>query len=95
MKVQKKILAVDDNPDNTTIIEELFYEDYDLRTAATGEEALKIAIDFQPDLILLDIILPDMDGYEVCRRLKALLAFPYEDHHGNGQRNIKGQSYRL
>ena len=70
MKVQKKILAVDDNPDNTTIIEELFYEDYDLRTAATGEEALKIAIDFQPDLILLDIILPDMDGYEVCRRLR-------------------------
>ncbi|MFZ2145824.1 MAG: response regulator [Sedimentisphaerales bacterium] len=70
MKAQKKILAVDDNPDSTTIVEELFHEDYDLRTAATGEEALEIALDFQPDLILLDIILPDMDGYEVCRRLR-------------------------
>jgi DNA-binding response OmpR family regulator len=70
MKAQKKILAVDDNPDNTTIVEELFHEDYDLRTAATGEEALDIALDFQPDLILLDIMLPDIDGYEVCRRLR-------------------------
>ena len=68
MKAQKKILAVDDNPDNTTIVEELFHEDYDLRTAATGEEALEIALDFQPDLILLDIILPDMDGYESTPR---------------------------
>ncbi len=71
MKAQKKkILAVDDNPDNTTIVEELFHEDYDLRTVATGEEALEIALDFQPDLILLDIMLPDMDGLEVCRRLR-------------------------
>jgi len=69
-KQKKKMLAVDDNPDNTTIVEELFHEDYDLRTAATGEEALEIALDFQPDLILLDIMLPDMDGYEVCRRLR-------------------------
>ena len=71
MKAQKKkILAVDDNPDNTTIVKELFREDYDLRTAATGKEALEMATDFQPDLILLDIMLPDMDGYEVCRRLR-------------------------
>ncbi len=69
-KQKKKMLAVDDNPDNTTIIEELFHEDYDLRTAATGEEALDIALDFQPDIILLDIMLPDMDGYKVCRRLR-------------------------
>jgi len=69
-KQKKKMLAVDDNPDNTAIVEELFHEDYDLRTAATGEEALEIALDFQPDLILLDIMLPDMDGYEVCRRLR-------------------------
>ena len=71
MKAQKKkILAVDDNPDNNTIVEELFHEDYDIRAAATGEEALEIALDFQPDLILLDIMLPDMDGFEVCRRLR-------------------------
>ena len=70
MQVQKKILAVDDNPDNTTIVVELFGENYDLRTAATGKEALDIALDFQPDVILLDIMLPDMNGYEVCRRLR-------------------------
>ena len=70
MKAKKKILAVDDNPNNIAIVEELFSEHYDLRTAATGEEALEIALDFQPALILLDIMLPDMDGYEVCRRLR-------------------------
>ena len=70
MNKQKKILAVDDNPNNTAIIEELFDEHYDLRTAANGDEAIKIALEFQPDLILLDIMMPDMDGYEVCRRLR-------------------------
>jgi DNA-binding response OmpR family regulator len=70
MDKKKKILAVDDNPDNTVIIEELFGEHYDLKTAASGKEAIKIALDFQPDLILLDIMMPDMDGYEVCRRLR-------------------------
>ena len=70
MQIQKKILAVDDNPDNTTIVVELFGENFDLRTAATGNEALDIALDFQPDVILLDIMLPDMNGYEVCRRLR-------------------------
>ena len=70
MSTKKKILAVDDNPDNNAIVEELFDENYDLRLAATGAEALKIAADFVPDLILLDIMLPDIDGYEVCRRLR-------------------------
>ncbi len=70
MSTKKKILAVDDNPDNTAIVEELFDEKYDLKVAATGAEALKIAMEFLPDLILLDIMLPDIDGYEVCRRLR-------------------------
>jgi len=70
MQAQKKMLAVDDNPDNTAIIEELFGEHYDLKTAATGGEALDITLDFVPDIILLDIMLPDIDGYEVCRRMR-------------------------
>jgi CheY-like chemotaxis protein len=70
MKAKKKLLAVDDNPDNIAIIEELFQDKYDLRTASRGEEALKIALDFQPDIILLDIMMPGMDGYEVCQRLR-------------------------
>jgi len=70
MQIPKRILAVDDNPDNIAIAEELLGEDYDLRTATTGEEALEIALDFRPDIILLDIMLPDIDGYEVCRKLR-------------------------
>ena len=70
MQAKKKILAVDDNPDNGAIIEELFGDRYDLRAATTGEEALEIAQDFQPDIVLLDIMMPGLDGYEVCQRLR-------------------------
>lgn len=70
MNERKKMLAVDDNPDNTAIIEELFGETYDLKVATLGQEAIEIAVKFQPDVILLDIMLPDMDGYQVCRRLR-------------------------
>jgi len=71
MQPRKKILTVDDNPSNNEIVQEILSDDYDLQMASTGEEALKIATDFRPDLILLDIIMPGMDGYEVCRRLRA------------------------
>jgi two-component system sensor histidine kinase/response regulator len=67
---KKRMLAVDDSPNNNAIIEELFGDYYDLRTATTGEEALQIAQTFQPDIVLLDIMMPGMDGYEVCRRLR-------------------------
>jgi len=70
VQTQKKILVVDDNPECIAISEELLAEHYHLRIARTGEEALQIALDFIPDLILLDIMMPDMDGYEVCRRLR-------------------------
>ena len=70
MQKKMKMLAVDDNPNNNVIIEELFCDQYDLRTAMTGEDALEIAKDFQPDIVLLDIMMPGMDGYEVCRRLR-------------------------
>jgi two-component system alkaline phosphatase synthesis response regulator PhoP len=70
MQTRKKILVVDDDPNVIAIAKELLDEDYNLKTATTGEEALKIARDFIPDLILLDIMMPGMDGYEVCRRLR-------------------------
>ena len=70
MQKKKKMLAVDDNPNNNAIIEELFGDHYDLRTAMTGEEALEIAQTFEPDIVLLDIMMPGMDGYEVCKRLR-------------------------
>lgn len=65
------ILAVDDTPDNLLLISSLLKDDYHLRVANGGERAIKIAqSDNPPDLILLDIMMPDIDGYEVCRILK-------------------------
>ena len=66
------ILVVDDTPENLTLMSGLLKESYRVKVANGGERALKIAIsDTPPDLILLDIMMPEIDGYEVCRRLKA------------------------
>lgn len=68
-----KILAIDDNQDNLTIFETLIREafpDSRVFTALNGQSGLEIAMREEPDMILLDILMPDMDGYEVCRRLK-------------------------
>jgi signal transduction histidine kinase len=68
---KKKILIVDDIPSNIQILAEAMRDDYQIIFATKGEEALKIAMaDQPPDLILLDIMLPDIDGYTVCRHLK-------------------------
>ena len=65
------ILVVDDTPDNLSLMSELLRDDYTIRLANNGERALKLANHEQPPhLILLDIMMPEMDGYEVCRRLK-------------------------
>jgi len=70
MPTQRKILAVDDDPNNIAILEELLEDHYVLKTSSNGEQALETAPDFLPDMILLDIMMPGMDGYEVCRRLR-------------------------
>ncbi|MBI5801964.1 MAG: response regulator [Verrucomicrobia bacterium] len=65
------ILLVDDHAANRhTLIELLDNPDYRLVEAADGPEALKLAAQLQPDLILLDVMMPEMDGFEVCRRLR-------------------------
>src|SRR5262244_2428635 len=66
-----RILIVDDHPTNVAILEEILEEHYTLKTATCGEEALAIALDFQPALILLDIMMPGIGGYETCRRIRA------------------------
>ena len=66
------ILAVDDSPDNIEIIRNLLGKDYQIKAATKGRKAIEIARRKpQPDLILLDVMMPEMDGYEVCRILKA------------------------
>ena len=65
------ILVVDDTPDNLTLMSNLLKDLYKVKIANNGDKALKIAAsDTPPDLILLDIMMPGMDGYEVCERLK-------------------------
>ncbi|NTW88069.1 MAG: diguanylate cyclase [Desulfobulbaceae bacterium] len=64
------ILIVDDTPANVSLLNAVLSEEYRIRTATRGSEALKIALETPPDLILLDIMMPEMDGYEVCERLK-------------------------
>mgnify|MGYP001054253421 CR=1 FL=1 len=72
MQPKHRILAVDDDPVNLAIMEEIFGEDYDLATAASGEDCLELAPQWEPELILLDLMMPGIDGYETCRRLRGL-----------------------
>jgi putative two-component system response regulator len=66
------VLIVDDTPENLTLMNGLLREDYRTKVANSGARALALATaDPRPDLVLLDIMMPEMDGYEVCRRLKA------------------------
>ena len=66
-----KVLAIDDDPVNLAMLTEILDEEYDLATASTGEEGLELALRHRPDLILLDIMMPGIDGYETCRRIRA------------------------
>ncbi|HEX6135311.1 MAG TPA: diguanylate cyclase [Longimicrobiales bacterium] len=73
-----RILVVDDNQDNIEIIAtRLRYRGYDIVEAANGEEALALVHEKTPDLILLDVMLPDIDGYEISRRIKGSDELPF------------------
>jgi putative two-component system response regulator len=66
------ILIVDDTPDNLSLLSALLKDKYKIKIATNGAKALQIAASAPaPDLILLDVMMPEMDGYEVCERLKA------------------------
>ena len=65
------ILVVDDTPENLDVVKGALGADYTIRAAINGRIALKIAEKQLPDLILLDIMMPEMDGYEVCQKLKS------------------------
>jgi putative two-component system response regulator len=66
------ILVVDDTPENIDLLLEILKDDYKVRAAINGEQALKIArLKVAPDLILLDVMMPGIDGFEVCRQLKS------------------------
>ena len=70
-KEKRSVLIVDDQPDNIHALGKLIKDEYRIMAATSGARALEIAeSDNPPDLILLDVMMPEMDGYEVCRRLK-------------------------
>jgi len=69
---KQKVLIVDDTPENIQVLMETLKQDYKIVAANNGQKALQMAeMDPVPDIILLDIMMPGMDGYEVCKRLKA------------------------
>ena len=71
MKDNYKVLLVDDEPNNLKVLQQILKERFQLLFAIDGEKALAAAHAHQPDIILLDIMMPGMDGYQVCTRLKA------------------------
>lgn len=70
MNIKPVILVVDDTPDNLSLLSGLLKEHYKVKVATTGAKALAIAKASPPDLVLLDVMMPVMDGYETCRRFK-------------------------
>lgn len=75
---EQLILIVDDNPQNLQFLGKFLTEnDYSLCVAQSGQEALEFVKTKMPDLILLDVMMPGMDGYEVCRHLKAQQIFKH------------------
>jgi len=70
-QAQPRILVVDDELSNIEVIADIFEEDHEVLFATDGERALEIAATAMPDVILLDVMMPGIDGYEVCKRLKA------------------------
>ncbi|HZX29942.1 MAG TPA: ATP-binding protein [Rhodocyclaceae bacterium] len=82
---RRRLLVVDDNPVNATLLSDILAPlGFEIRTAASGREALRLAQESPPDLVLLDLVMPDMDGVETARE--------WRRHPGLGKRPIVGVS---
>jgi len=69
--VNKKILVVEDDSVNQDIFAEIFEADFDIKMVSDGQQALDVIENFMPSVVLLDIMMAGMDGYEVCRHIRA------------------------
>ncbi len=66
-----RVLVVDDEPNNLQLLRQILKSKYSISLATSGPQAVELAKKFEPDLILLDVMMPDVDGFETCRRLKS------------------------
>lgn len=71
MNKKQTILVVDDIKENIDVLNSILKEDYHLKFALSGKKAIELAMKYRPDIILLDIMMPEMDGFEVCQVLKS------------------------
>jgi len=86
-----RVLVVDDVAANVKLLEaRLSAEYFDVVTAMSGKDALSICERAECDLVLLDVMMPDMDGFEVCRRLKSNPATHHIPGHGHRARSAVG-----
>lgn len=69
---QGKVLIVDDSVANIQVLNEILCDDYEVFFATSGKQAISMALEEHPDLIILDVVMPQMDGYTVCEHLKAM-----------------------
>ncbi|BAF58631.1 MAG: response regulator transcription factor [Pelotomaculum sp.] len=75
--MEAKILVIDDDRKITAMLRRcLVFEGFEVQTAAGGEEGLRLAAAWKPDLVVLDVLMPGTDGWEVCRRLRAGSSLP-------------------
>lgn len=71
--MSRKVLIVDDEPSIVVPLQFLMEQNgYEVKTAATGEEGIEALTTFRPDVVLLDIMLPGMDGFEACQRIREI-----------------------
>lgn len=68
---RQRLLLVDDEPQNLQLLRQILKDEYDLLFARDAADALRLAVEQRPELILLDVMMPGIDGYELCRQLKA------------------------
>jgi DNA-binding response OmpR family regulator len=71
MDQQGRVLVVDDQPVNVKMICRILRDEYELATAENGLQCLDRVDEFKPQVVLLDIVMPELDGYEACRRIKS------------------------
>ena len=70
-KKKSKVLLVDDELINIKILADVLQDEYGILFATSGEDGIRLAVESMPDLILLDIVMPKMDGYQVCEKLRS------------------------